>query len=415
MGAAEWISQLESRPPEAHEWDGLPGKNWMAAVSSLVAALVLVLAAKADAVQVGDADEPLSVEIHAFLSQGFILTTHNNYIDVDSTHGSFQFTEVGINFTKTLTDKMRMGLQLFAQNLGPLSSYNAKMDWFYLDYRFTDWFGIRAGRVKVPFGLFNETADIDAARVPILLPQSVYPLSNRNYLLAVSGGELYGYLRMPSAGALDYRLYAGTILVDTVATAGSPYQIQEVNVPYVAGGRLLWETPLEGLRAAVSGQALRLDTTALFGSTSVAVRVPVALWVGSLAYAVHDLELTTEFSQWFARDYSSDPSIFPNTQPSTVSTRWYAMATYRLTPWLQPGLYYSVLYPDRNDHTFPGNVQHDGSVTLRFDINAYWLVKAEGHYMVGTAGLSPALNDNVPINSLAAHWAAFLLKTTAYF
>jgi hypothetical protein len=52
-------------------------------------------------------------------------------------------------------------------------------DWFYLDYRFQDWFGLRAGRLKIPYGLHNEVQAIDSARVPVLLPQSVYPLQGR--------------------------------------------------------------------------------------------------------------------------------------------------------------------------------------------------------------------------------------------
>ena len=42
---------------------------------------------------------------------------------------------------------------------------NSWADWFDLDYRWKDWLGLRAGRVKLPYGLYNDTSDIDAARV----------------------------------------------------------------------------------------------------------------------------------------------------------------------------------------------------------------------------------------------------------
>src|SRR5260221_2818231 len=180
--------------------------------SLLVLALALV-ARRAGAAEIGSEGELLSVDVHAFASQGLILTTGNNYLADNTTHGSLQFSEIGINFTKSLTDKLRMGVQLFAQDLGPTGNYNAKMDWFYLDYRWRDWLGFRAGRVKIPFGLYNEINDIDAARVPILLPQSVYPVQNRNFLLAQTGVELYGYARLHSLGTFDYRLYGGTIFL----------------------------------------------------------------------------------------------------------------------------------------------------------------------------------------------------------
>ena len=163
------------------------------------------------------------------------------------------------------------------------------------------------------------------------------------------------------------------------------------------------------------GQALRLDTTILFGTSPVAVQIPAALWVGSLDYSIQDLDLTTEYSRWYLRAYSSDTSVYPNTVPSVISERWYAMATYRVTSWLQPGVYYSIFYPNVAERAGRANQQLDGAATLRFDINSFWLIKLEGHYMSGTAGLSPSLNDGVPLSELAAHWAVFLVKTTAYF
>src|SRR5271170_91113 len=143
--------------------------------------LTLLAAPAAQALELGSDSDLLSVEIHGFASQGFILTTNgNNYLDNGTTNGSFQFSEIGLNFTKSLTDKLRIGMQLFAQDLGPSGSYTVQMDWFYVDYRVTDWFGIRVGRVKIPFGLYNDIQDVDSARLPVLLPQSVYP-SSTNY------------------------------------------------------------------------------------------------------------------------------------------------------------------------------------------------------------------------------------------
>ena len=77
--------------------------------------------------------------------------------------------------------------------LGTLGNFNVKADWYYLDYRVRDWLGVRAGRLKIAYGLYNDVSDIDAARAPALLPSSVYPFTNREYLLAQTGGELYGY------------------------------------------------------------------------------------------------------------------------------------------------------------------------------------------------------------------------------
>jgi hypothetical protein len=375
---------------------------------------LMLIASPASAAELGSEDDLLSVDIHAFASQGFILTSANNYLANDTTHGSFQFSEVGINFTKNITEKLRTGIQLFAQDLGPTGNYNAKMDWFYLDYRFKDWLGFRAGRVKIPFGLYNEINDIDSARVPVLLPQSVYPEQDRNYLLAQTGAELYGYQRLQSLGALDYRLYGGTIFLDATASAGSPFQVENFNVPYLAGGRLLWETPLDGLRVGGSLQMLRLDATLLVNTTTVTIRAPVTIWVGSMEYVHNRLLLAAEYSRWYVKSDSSDPMVFPQVS-EIVSERAYGMASYRAAKWLQPGVYYSILFPDVDHRVGRANIQHDVATTLRFDINSHWLFKLEGHFMSGTAGLASNLNDNAPLTALQRNWEVLLLKTTAYF
>jgi len=383
-----------------------------------MATLVVAMLAPSSALalQLGDPDSLLSIDVHAFASQGFILTTSNNYLANDTTHGSFQFSELGLNFTKDLTDRLRLGLQLFAEDIGPTGSYNATLDWFYVDYRWKDWLGLRVGRVKIPFGLYNEVNDIDSARLPVLLPQSIYPLENTHYLLAQTGGELYGYLRLGAAGALDYHAYAGTIFIDTstLLSSTSAFDLGSFNVPYLAGGRLMWETPVEGLRVGGSGQALRLDVTLVEGGTSTAIQVPVVLWVASAEYSAHDVLLAAEYSRWYVTDNSSNQALSPD-RPQVTSERAYGMAAYRENKWLQTGAYFSMLFPDVTERAGPAGRQNDLAATVRFDINPFWLVKVEGHYMFGTAGLVSSLNDNLPLSSLQERWGVLLLKTTAYF
>ena len=72
-------------------------------------ALALTSAPTASAIDIGQDESVASVEVHGFASQGFILSTQNNYLSANSTNGSFQYSEVGLNFTKALTDNLRMG------------------------------------------------------------------------------------------------------------------------------------------------------------------------------------------------------------------------------------------------------------------------------------------------------------------
>lgn len=403
----------------------------------LITALALISVADAPlaSAQPSEASSTgIDLQVHAFVSQGFLVSTDNNYL-ARSERGSFEFTEVGINFTSALTENLRIGLQLFAHDIGPVGNYDARVDWFYLDYRFTDWFGLRAGRVKLPVGLYNEFNDIDAGRTSVLLPQSVYPIQNRDFLLAQTGVELYGRLGLASAGSLEYRVYGGTVFFELEPAADS--SLNDIAIPYLAGARLLWETPLPGLRVGASLQTLRLEGQLQFDGAArealrmmynlgpmfdgaIGVKLPASLWVGSAEYAWDDLLLAAEYARWYT-DLQTDIAL-PGFKAKTVSERAYVLASYRVNSWLQPGIYYSMLFPDVDMREGRAWQQHDVAATLRFDLNAYWLCKLEAHYMNGTAALNPNLNGGrsdevaeVVRSRLERSWGLFLLRTTAYF
>lgn len=364
------------------------------------------------------------LQVHAFASQGVIKSTKNNYLVRHSTRGSFELTEAAINFTQQLTDRLRTGLQLFTSQIGGVGDFRVQADWYYIDYRAADWLGIRAGRTKVPFGLYNEINDIDAARVPILLPQAVYPLLSRDLLLAQTGIELYGYLNLDRGGGLEYRGYGGTLYAPPpTPTAGTT--VTDFSIPYTAGGRLMWETPLEGLRLGGSYLRLRANAAATItptdpamSSTMLSQRLVFDLWMASAEYARDDLLLAAEFGRWVGR---LDTTTQPAMQASTVSTieetdtRYYGMAAYRLARWLMPGVYYGGLFHDRAGLVGRQRHQHDIAATLRFDVNSFWIFKLEGHYMLGTGDLTGDLNGGATTDTLADRWFVFLAKTTAYF
>jgi hypothetical protein len=377
----------------------------------------LLLATPAGAADPVPEEDLTSLEVHGFVSQGLILTVENEWLAQDSTRGSFEFSEVGLNFTKKLTDTLQLGVQLFAQDFGPTGNYAPRFDWFYADYHWQDWLGLRVGRLKIPYGLHNEVFDVDSARVPVLLPGSVYPTQNRETLFAHTGVELYGFARSSALGALDYRAFLGTMFFDpdTLNPVGSGLDV-DFHVPYVFGGRLLWETPLEGLRVGGSVQKLRLEPTFLSPLLPEPLLIvnETWLWVASAEYAIGELMLTAEYSRWHTEQRSNLPDI--SGPLDLVNERAYAMATYRLTPWFHPGAYYSLLYPDTDLRDGPINFQRDLALTLRFDINNHWIAKLEGHYMSGTAGLLNPLMINPPdITAADPHWGAFFVKMTAYF
>jgi hypothetical protein len=404
-----------STPPDAPP----PTSPPPAVIAPAVVAAPLVAAAPAG-LSVG------GIELHGFVSQGGFATTANDYL---GHRASLEFFEAALNASTEPVDRLRIGMQLFARDIGNLGGYDATLDWAFIDYRWRDWLGLRAGHIKMPFGLYNEYADIDAARLSILLPQSVYPIESQDVLLAHTGFSLYGTIPLAAAGTLDYQLLGGTVTIP--ATKG----LDSTSSKYLVGGQAFWH-PIEGLRAGFSLLRASIDylftlpqqeistlvmaglEPATFDGSGMLHEDPATLWVASAEYVHGDWLFAAEYSRWHIHSTSTLPTeVLPTT--NTNNERFYALAAYRLTEQLDAGVYYSVYNEDVHDRsgTKPGAFaepyeayQRDAALSLRYDVNDHWLWKLEGHFIDGDADLS--LTDNP---SPKQYWGMFLVKTTVTF
>ncbi|MGE3455314.1 MAG: hypothetical protein AB7O24_09415 [Kofleriaceae bacterium] len=375
----------------------------------------------------------MDIQIHGFVSQGGFVSTANDYIG-KSSRGTLELFEAGLNVSASPIDRLRVGVQLFAHDEGAIGNYTPRIDWAFIDYRLRPWLGIRAGHTKIPFGLYNEYLDIDSGRLQILPPQSVYPLTNRDVLVAQTGFLVYGTLPLAAAGELEYSAYGGTLAlgVPDHQPPGGP-QVYAVDSKYVLGGQALWRPPVEGLRVGASllrasfDQYLQFDaaTTAILiaaglapadfdGKVIFALR-PANLWVASLEYSEGDWLFAAEYSRWFART-PVEPAVLK--LPNTLSERFYGMVTYRVSDRLETGAYYSVHNADihhrdgRDPKFMPRHqaFQRDAAATLRLNVNEHWSWKLEGHFIDGAAGLDAASNPDPE-----RYWWLFLAKSTVAF
>jgi hypothetical protein len=336
------------------------------------------------------------VEIHGFVTQGFLFSSNNNYLTMQSSDGSLQWTDGAVSFSDSLTDKLRVGIQLHMYQLGQLGGPNLQVDWASGDYRVTNHFGFRAGKVKTVFGLFNDSQDVDAIFLWTLLPQSSYAIDNKSFLLAHLGGEVYGGLPLGSrAGKLEYSGYAGQATLDL--NGGYVKQFTDGGILFTTppsgklyGGDLRWEAPLTGLTLGSSADVLALDGSAPEGSMHLAPEFN-----------------STEYAQfqkgkfYFAGEYrrvpldtivTSGPLVF---RFPVDGRSWYVMASYRISKKVQVGSYYSHYVNKALDTSVPANYLKDWVASGRYDFNAYFYGKIEGHFMRGNGvGFYDSTNSN---------------------
>jgi hypothetical protein len=353
----------------------------------------------------------MPVQIHSFGSQGFLYSNDNNYLTTDSSKGSFQMTDFGVNGSIRITDNFRIGAQFYDRNLGELGKWHPQLDWAVADYKFKDWFGIRGGVVKTTFGLFNDTQDMDFLRVFALLPQSVYSTDLRDAMIRHRGGDIYGIIPIKRLGSLSYTAYAG--LRSDSQYGGYPYLLTANGGHLTSygglqvGEDLRWNTPVKGL--LVGASHVGEDITGK-GSWTLAFpgQAPTTMayeehskrdWSNQFygQYTLGNLELDAEYKR-----YWRDQVIFNGTWEVKTDVRsWYAAASYRINKRFSVGSYYSRFSnawvdsmaglfeaPSQNS---PDRHLYDKVVSARVDLTKFWNLKVEGHFMngYGSPGMYP--------------------------
>ena len=288
-------------------------------------------------------------QIHGFASQGVIYTNDNNWLTTHSSSGSASFTDFGANISVPITDKFRVGAQIYDRNLGHLGKWHPELDWAYASYKFKPWFAIRGGKVKTALGLYNDTQDLDFLHAFALLPQSVYPTDLRDSTIAHTGGDIYGDLRlMHHLGTLSYTAYAG--LRQDSQYGGYPYLLRNptaaINLTSYGGlqygGDVRWTTPLKGLRVGISRMNEDIDgygTTTAFGPQQPYHEWSKADWTNQYygQYTRGKLQIDSEY-----RRYWRNQEIYSGLLEIQTDVRgWYVAGSYRVMKRLQIGSYYS--------------------------------------------------------------------------
>lgn len=354
-----------------------------------------------------------SVRIHGFISQGYLISDENNYFGAETEDGTFEFNDIGINFTSQLTDQLRVGAQFLSRDLGQFGNNDVELDWAFGDYRFRNWLGLRAGKMRLAAALYNQSRDIDAARTPIFLPQAIYNETWRDTQTSITGVGLYGDL----PGRLRYQLQMGKIDIDDEGGVaklfadrlGLPFDLVEIETDDEAVvANLTWDTPLPGLSAGCSYvHGLQWVNRVPALPQVPEIETELNVWLLSLEYFYDRWLLAVEYAE-----SKSEQTAMGETVGETTAQGYYAMLSYRLSEWFELGGYASFGFPDKDDRDGDGFKaigepeekawMRDYALTARFDINEYWIVKLEGHYLDGLANVEPAGDDLDPDGFLLA-------------
>lgn len=323
------------------------------------------------------------VQIHSFGSQGFAYSNQNNYLTMKTSDGSFAMTDGGVNIATALTDKFRVGAQAYVRKVGMLGKGRVTLDWAVADYKFTDWIGVRAGKVKTTFGLYNDTQDMEFLHTWAIMPQSMYPLDLRASTIAHVGADVYGTLKLKKFGEVSYTAYIGSRPDDK--TGGYYYGLQGAGISTQkitsnqAGADVRFTNQVKGLTFGASflNSPAHLVATIKSGSYTAPLDLTTVDHRNSFYanYKIGNLSLDGE--------YSRQTSAY-STGGGADARGWYAAAAYRINKRLELGTYHSRYIPDAQLSKDPAtNHIFDTVAAARIDVSRYIDVKVEGHFIDG--------------------------------
>lgn len=384
----------------------------------LLAALCLLLAPARSALA-------LDYQFHGFAAQGYSVSGGNNFYG-DSTHGSSDFYELGLNGTVSVTPSLLFSAQGMMRRAGAPDSEGLRLDYAFADWRFLSSArydaGLRLGRVKNPFGFYNETRDVVFTRPGITLPDSIYYETQglRSILFSRDGAQLYGDAQFGN----HYLSFEGNYAIKSKLS-------EREQRGFTGGQDLPIEIELEHFHVARlqdewNGGMLKFALTYLHGRLLVDPNPAVPLtgyldadiYVASLRYNAARFALTGEYQMTQSRSITS---LAP---PSDViSDGFYLQGEYRFAPRWTALARYNASFANRHDRdgreyaaATGGNrytqFSHDETLGLNWQPNAHWGLWAEFHLIQGSGAVP--LGDNAG-RTLADHSNLFQVMAAYRF
>lgn len=381
---------------------------------------------------------PADLQFHGFASQAYITTSDNDVFGNSDSGGSFGLTEAGLNASMRPLPRLQVSAQVLSRRAGEGNSGMPRLDYGFLDYRVysqeVNQFGIRVGRLKNPFGFYNDTRDVAFTRPGILLPQSIYFDRTRNLGLSSDSVQLYSDTAISSLGTFSTQFGVTLPIVsdkDTESSLLAGVRDGHLNreVSYI--GRGIFETNDKRLRLGISGIWLNTsyDPRARLNDNMDSGALQFTPIIFSGQYNAERWSLTSEYA---LRHFKYDNNFGSNIPGRLLNNMnfygesYYFQGEYRFTPKWEGIVRYDAYYTDRSDRDGSEFAKHIGGaahgrfakdimVGLRWNVTPQFMLRAEYHHVNGTGWLSKLDNDPVKDGPLSQHWDLYAIQASYRF
>ena len=336
---------------------------------SATAALLVSIAVTAHA-QLPDWTSKLS--IHGTLSQAYAISEDYQVLGIP-TGGTADYRDLALQLRFDQDPKNRLVLQLRHERLGDSprsqSSDAVELDWAFYQHNVSDRLSLKAGRIPLPLGIFNEARGAGTT-FPFYRPPGEF--YEGQYASKTLEGVLGSYsMPGPSGWSFDADAYFGEWTLDQ-------WEGDRADAKNAWGGQLWVNSPIPGLRVGSGAYRCRVeapdgdksDYFMLHGS----VEADVNRWLMAAEYLSGNLD---EYGHYRA---------------------WYGQAGYQITEKLSAHARVAVAKLDFSSGGYDrtSNVSDDFGLAVNYAIHPLLLLKLEGHTNEGL------LREDMPRNLYAS-------------
>lgn len=218
----------------------------------LAAATALVVGATA-----GTAMAEAQYQVHGYFSQGYAMSTDYPVLGIP-TAGTTDWRRAALQFRMMPNDQDQLVLQVRERRLGQaaiseLGDETISLDWAFAQ-RNVGQFQMRAGRMPIPRGIYNQIRDVGIINPFYRAPYNFYTESFET----VEGMQVSGRANLGHGFSGDLALFGGETYYSDVNPV-DPNEVIETRAQRVFGGQLWVTTPLQGTRIGVSHIAFGID------------------------------------------------------------------------------------------------------------------------------------------------------------
>lgn len=358
-------------------------------------------------------------QFHGFVGQRLTLTDHNNFFGRTEKRLSTDVAELGINGSWQAHPAWLLSAQAISRRAG--DSETGKIGF---DYAFVGWtpiydddcrLNVKLGRIKVPYGLMNESRDTPGTRSGIVPPQGIYLDALRAFNQTAQGAALEA-VQVAGDGEFTLNWMRGK---PTTTDRNAEWVMFGRDRPGDIAGE---DAHLVRLLYDHRGGRLRLALTE--GQGAIVYRPGPADFIRdgrtTFLHRIVSMQYNTEYwTLTFENNRSRIDTVLNDLKADARDrTHWYLEGRYRFAPRWEALLRYDRSMDDRAATDDWTKTSIDRMLGIRYRPDARWLLAGELHAVDGVSWLPPLDNLKNGVfdpHALTRRWNLLMFQVSYQF